>query len=155
MSSFIVRPEIGSVFYESWGYDQTNIDFAQVVAFSPTGKTVLCRMMGKKDAPAQHRGFNPSRPIMEAWENCLDHEACLVHSKHTTNTALVMPTQPYGITFRMKIDTGYQGEPAIKGSYPYVQSPEHPAESQRVHKRLGYFSKYTSPVYETPAGYGH
>jgi len=36
------------VFYESWGYDQTNIDFLEVVEVSPTKKSVMCRMIGKK-----------------------------------------------------------------------------------------------------------
>jgi len=40
--------KVGTVFYESWGYDQTNIDFCEVVTVSPTKKTVLCRMIGKK-----------------------------------------------------------------------------------------------------------
>lgn len=42
--------QAGDIFYESWGYDQTNIDFAQVVRISLTGKTVICRMMGKERA---------------------------------------------------------------------------------------------------------
>ncbi|MBE3139569.1 MAG: hypothetical protein IMZ53_03195, partial [Thermoplasmata archaeon] len=32
----------GDFFYESWGYDQTNIDFLQIIEVSPTKKTVLC-----------------------------------------------------------------------------------------------------------------
>ena len=123
--------KVGDIFYESWGYDQTNIDFAQIVAFSPTGKTVLCRMMGKKNAGPEHRGFNPSKPAMEAWEDCKDPKYCEIHTRHTTNTALVMPTEPYGVVFRMKPDTGYKGEDSIKGSYPFVQQSDHPAESQQ------------------------
>jgi hypothetical protein len=40
--------KVGDVFYESWGYEQTNIDFAQVVALSKTGKTAICQMMSQK-----------------------------------------------------------------------------------------------------------
>ena len=32
---------VGDVFYASWGYDQTNIDFVRVEKVSPTGKTVM------------------------------------------------------------------------------------------------------------------
>ena len=142
----------GDIFYDSWGYDQTNIDFAQVVSLSPSGKTVLCRMMGKQQAKPSHRGYNP---ITGKWETCASPETCKVHGKHTSNTALVEPTTPYGIVFRMRADSGYHGEKAIKGSYPFVQIENHPSPDQRVHKRLGYFSLYTEPVYETPAGMGH
>jgi hypothetical protein len=44
----------GRIFYHSWGYDQTNIDFVQVVDMSPSGKTAICRMMGKKDHSFGH-----------------------------------------------------------------------------------------------------
>ena len=40
--------KVGDIFYTSWGYDQTNIDFAQIVEISPSGKTVKCRMMSKE-----------------------------------------------------------------------------------------------------------
>lgn len=40
--------KVGDIFYESWGYDQTNIDFIQVVTISPTGKTAVCRIMNKE-----------------------------------------------------------------------------------------------------------
>lgn len=33
----------GDVYYTSWGYDQTNIDWIMVVDVSPTGKTVKAR----------------------------------------------------------------------------------------------------------------
>ncbi len=39
--------QVGDIFYASWGYDQTNVDFMQVVEVSKTGKTVKCKMTGK------------------------------------------------------------------------------------------------------------
>lgn len=36
---------IGKVFYESWGYEQTQNDFCRVVALSPSGKTAVCVML--------------------------------------------------------------------------------------------------------------
>jgi hypothetical protein len=35
--------KVGDIFYNSWGYGQTNIDWYQVVSVSPTGKTVKIR----------------------------------------------------------------------------------------------------------------
>ena len=40
--------EVGQVFYASWGYDQTNIDFVKVIGLTATKKTAICRMVGKK-----------------------------------------------------------------------------------------------------------
>lgn len=35
--------QVGSIFEESWGYDQTNQDFYEVVEVSPSGKSVVLR----------------------------------------------------------------------------------------------------------------
>jgi len=40
--------KVGDIFYNSWGYDQTNIDWYQVVQVSPTGKTVKVRPIAGK-----------------------------------------------------------------------------------------------------------
>jgi hypothetical protein len=39
--------EIGSVFCSSWGYDQTNVDFYEVVGFTSTGRSVRLRKIGQ------------------------------------------------------------------------------------------------------------
>ena len=31
---------LGTIFYSSWGYEQTNSEFYQVIAISPSGKTI-------------------------------------------------------------------------------------------------------------------
>jgi hypothetical protein len=42
----LVNPfKVGSLFYDSWGYDQTNIDFFQVVEVKP--KSVVLRKIGQ------------------------------------------------------------------------------------------------------------
>ena|SRR5438105_543743 len=112
--------QIGDIFYESWGYDQTQNDFVQVVSISPTGKSVMVRMMAARSV--------------------------------TPNT--VAPTIQHGQPFRMLVDRDYHGEPGIKGSYPFCWSQVED-DPKTWSRRLGYFSKYTDPVYETPAGYGH
>lgn len=56
---------VGKVFYESWGYDQTNIDFAVVCATTPTGKTAICRMMGKRTVTFET--VEPTEPYGETF----------------------------------------------------------------------------------------
>lgn len=40
--------EVGSVFYSSWGYDQTNVDFYAVIGITPSGKSVRLVPIGKR-----------------------------------------------------------------------------------------------------------
>ena len=40
--------KVGDIFYNSWGYDQTNIDWYQVVQVSPSGKTCKIRPIAGK-----------------------------------------------------------------------------------------------------------
>lgn len=40
--------EVGDIFYSSWGYDQTNVDFYEVVGLTPSGKSVKVRRIGNK-----------------------------------------------------------------------------------------------------------
>lgn len=40
--------KVGDIFYNSWGYDQTNIDWYQVVALTKTGKSVKVRPIAGK-----------------------------------------------------------------------------------------------------------
>jgi len=61
METTVRTVKVGDIFYESWGYDQTNIDFVQVVSISPTGKTVKCQMAGKEHTDGEH--IKPSKPF--------------------------------------------------------------------------------------------
>lgn len=40
--------EIGTIFSRSWGYDQTNVDFYEIVSVSKTGKTAKARRLKQK-----------------------------------------------------------------------------------------------------------
>jgi len=40
--------KIGDVFYTSWGYDQTNVEFFQVVGFTPSKKSVRLKEINKE-----------------------------------------------------------------------------------------------------------
>jgi hypothetical protein len=53
----ITTPRIGDLFVRSWGYDQTNVDFYEVVSLSATGKTGKARRV--KNAHAG-RGVVPA-----------------------------------------------------------------------------------------------
>lgn len=167
--------EVGQFFYESWGYDQTNIDFLEVMEISPTRKTVLCRMVGK---------FRDS-------------------TEQQTTSDKVTPDNSYrGPTlFRMKVSAFRDGI-TLRGEYPFsehyflackladlhkqegVFKCPHYADSNNyelsnyfiwsngakenrckgcdqchnvlsVSWREGSFSKYDHPMYETAIGYGH
>ena len=52
---------VGDFLYCSWGYDQTNIDFCQIVEVSKTQKTVKCRMCTKAIAESQ-RTYDNVKP---------------------------------------------------------------------------------------------
>jgi len=34
------NPQVGDLFYDSWGYNQTQVDFYEVVGLTPSGKSV-------------------------------------------------------------------------------------------------------------------
>jgi hypothetical protein len=48
-SWYKVRDKIepGAILYTSWGYDQTNVDFYEVVGLTPSGKSALIRPMAQ------------------------------------------------------------------------------------------------------------
>lgn len=53
VSEFRHELVVGDVIYHSWGYDQTNIDFYEVVAV-PSGKTVKIRAIASKIVSGSH-----------------------------------------------------------------------------------------------------
>jgi len=53
--------QIGNIFTHSWGYDQTNIDFYQVVKATP--KTVIVRKIGEETVPGSDAGFMCDRVL--------------------------------------------------------------------------------------------
>lgn len=40
--------KVGDIFASSWGYDQTNVDFYEVVGVTPSGKSVRIVSIGKE-----------------------------------------------------------------------------------------------------------
>jgi hypothetical protein len=80
----------GVFLYSSWGYNQTNVEFAQIVDVSDTGKTVLCRMV-RGQCVEQSNGSDSLRPSAEQ----------------------------YGDEFRLHV-RGPDGVPMFRGSYPHI-----------------------------------
>lgn len=46
MAAMAERVQVGSIFHYSWGYDQTQCEFFQVVSKSKSGKSVMVRQVG-------------------------------------------------------------------------------------------------------------
>jgi len=90
----------GDYIYASWGYDQTNIDFAQIVKISPTGKTLVARMV--------RRG--------------------IVNEESTRMADAVVPVEPYGKEFRLQIRSRDRADGtqrfSLVGSYPFIYSDQ-------------------------------
>jgi hypothetical protein len=80
----------GAFIHESWGYGQTNNDFAQIVEVSDTGKTVLARLV-RAEAVDEHKTSRSVRPTADQ----------------------------YGEEFRLHVRAP-GGDPAFRGSYPYI-----------------------------------
>ena len=107
----------GDIFYESWGYDQTNIDFCKVVEISPTGKTVKCQMMSQKIVRTE--GYAPMA------EEVVPDEV-----------------YPKDGTFRLYIRTRNNGEVSLVGQYPYCRSDTQMGYFTRWEGRPLYQSHY-------------
>lgn len=71
---------VGTILYSSWGYDQTNIDFYQVVG--TTAASVRLRPIGKMLAPEQH-----GAPY---------HDAVLPAKDHFTGEEFIKRVKAYG-----------------------------------------------------------
>lgn len=79
----------GAFIQASWGYDQTNVELAQIVEVSDSGKTVLVRLVG-----AERVGHGRT-------------------SKQLRPTA-----NQYGDEFRLHVRDGIDGDPKFRGTYP-------------------------------------
>lgn len=111
--------KVGDIFYESWGYEQTNIDFAQIVGFTKSGKTAICRLMSQKIHSTE--GLSPM-------------------------AEMVLPDSEYGITFRLRVRNGVNvQEPCLLGTYPFVQK-DGQAWGKRFGYFYPYYGK---PIYQS------
>ena len=158
--------KVGQIFYESWGYDQTQNDFCEIVEVSPTKKTVLCRMTGKK--PTSDSSVEPNRdyhgptlfrlkvsqysgeptlrgsyPFIESsFPNCKLYDPEKPREHKCTQYNWDKEQEPFGYW------NGGKRENLCKDCPNYYREPN-------IDYREGSFSLYTKPVYETPFGMGH
>jgi len=117
--------QVGQVYYESWGYDQTNIDYVQIVSVSPSGKTVMCRMMGSERVDEWH--VKPTQAFGESFRLYVRRSA-----SGNGETRLV-GQYPF----------------CLRPDETLESAKQHGA------MRMGYFFPYEKPMYETPFGMGH
>jgi hypothetical protein len=61
------HPLVGKTLHTSWGYDMTINEFCKVLSVSPTGKTCVCRMVGKE-------GFDGFQGDVSAGTECYGPE---------------------------------------------------------------------------------
>lgn len=81
---------VGECLYSSWGYGQTNVEFARIVEVSDSGKTVVAQMC---EAEVTDRGEGSEQ---------------------------LAPTgETYGDEFRLHVRTSDRGV-SFRGSYPYI-----------------------------------
>ena len=89
---------LGKVFYSSWGYDQTNVNFYQVVALRGK-KTVILREL-EKDYTATGAMCGEVKPILNSFKNNETYERRLnfnfsdvvVNDKYNYNAYLMKDT---------------------------------------------------------------
>jgi len=91
---FTIKP--GSLWFTSWGYDQTNYDFLIILSISPTKKTCECQMV-KRNHLGESGQANIQAPNQER----------------------------YGDVFRMRIQRRIWNDKddiVLRGSYPYCHT---------------------------------
>jgi len=59
--------QVGDFFEESWGYDQTNVTFYQVVRISETGKTVWLRRVQSAAVSDDGGPTTHVAPLADTW----------------------------------------------------------------------------------------
>lgn len=154
--------KVGDIFYESWGYDQTNIDFAIVVSVSPTGKTALCRMMGKERVDEWN--VKPTQPYGIAFRlhvRVYSNEEHLVGKYPFIQTSYPAcklfkrdSNEPFQCVRNYDVKdyrfwTGDKKQVWCEGCVNFFEEPSIDFRDG------GLFHKYEKPIYETPTGMGH
>jgi len=113
----------------SWGYNQTQRNYAQIVEVSGTGKTVVCRRVG----------------------------ADVVDRPNKTTEHVVPTAEHVGPEFRLHVRAFSDDRPSFKGSYPYIWSEVADGEDDPS-TRMGLFTpcdKHAEPDYQTAPNAGH
>ena len=120
----------------SWGYDQTQNNYAQIVDVSGSGKTVVARRVGTNVEGRPNKTTEKTTP----------------DAKHV------------GPEFRLHVRSGSNDRPMFKGSYPYIWSEIIDYENDpkgyngEPSTRMGLFlpcDNHAEPDYQTAPNAGH
>lgn len=60
-------PEVGDILASSWGYDQTNINYYQVVGVTPSGKSVRIREIAQSIVRSEAGGLDYVVPVKDSF----------------------------------------------------------------------------------------
>lgn len=60
----------GDIYVNSWGYDQTNVDFYEVVRITAS-KVELLPIGARNDSDSMHDSLVPNRGVTREWDVCL------------------------------------------------------------------------------------
>lgn len=135
--------EVGDVFYSSWGYDQTNIDYYKVVGLTKSGKSAKIVQIGSTVVEAHGPGgnrvvANPEAVLCDQCGRLKDHEwhspeGYWRYGEHHEGHEF----KAEGVTKR--IQAGWRGEPSIKvrdfgvWAHPYHGGALYETDSQFGH----------------------
>jgi hypothetical protein len=116
----------GAFITASWGYEQTNVELAQIVEVSGSGKTVLARLVG-----AERVGHGRT-------------------SKQLRPTA-----NQYGDEFRLHVRDGINGDPRFRGSYPLGSDGDMDDGPTRRESFYPFDNDRDNSIRATATNYGH
>jgi hypothetical protein len=109
----------------SWGYNQTQVDFAQITKVSDSGKTVLARLVAGERVAAE-RGSESVRPAADQ----------------------------YGDEFRLHVRSNYRDDaPTFRGSYPHATGDAD--DDTRLDTFTPWDNTPGKLVHQTPPNQGH
>lgn len=164
----------GMFFYESWGYDQTNIDYLEVMEVSPTKKTVMCRMVGKKSVESHQQGDSVAPDnsyrgptlfrLKVSWfgDGCTLNGSYPLGEHYWLNCKLADDQKQQG-QFKCPMFDNPDNNYELNNYFLWSQGAKevrckdckHCYNKLDVSWREASFSKYESPMFETDSMYGH
>jgi hypothetical protein len=110
----------------NWGYNQTNVELAQISEVSGSGKTVLARLVG-----AERVG-------------------------HGRTSEQLRPTaNQYGDEFRLHVRSGRDGDPMFRGSYPLGSNGDMDDGPTRLGWFSPFDNDPENSIRATRTGFGH
>jgi hypothetical protein len=125
-----VTIKVGDIFSRSWGYDQTNVNYYQVVKVSPSGKTLTFREIGKAYVDDNQTSCVPVKDAFVREDHCAKCSNHLMYhdgsnsyqiTSHAFTTLYVKRLSKYSATY-VKWNS-YSGASLWDGKPEYVTGP--------------------------------